>query len=135
MPRILDFRERFRLRKIIYAKPTIIIMAIFAVLIFHSAWRMHEKSLDAISKRDKALEELHALETRKAELESDVARLSSDRGIEEEIRDRFMVAKEGEKVMIVVAPKSEDAHTVTVPLEQNSSFLNKIMSAVGLSGE
>lgn len=135
MPRILDFRERFRLRKILYAKPTIIIMAIFAVLIFHSAWRMHEKSLDAISKRDKALDELHALETRKAELESDVARLSSDRGIEEEIRDRFMVAKEGEKVMIVVAPKSEDAHTVTVPLEQNSSFLNKIMSAVGLSGE
>lgn len=135
MPRILDFRERFKLRKVLYAKPTIIIMAIFVVLILHSAWRMHEKSLDALSKRDKALEELHVLETRKAELETDVARLSSDRGIEEEIRDRFMVAKEGEKVMIVVAPKIDDAHTITVPSDQNSSFLNKIMSAIGLSGE
>lgn len=135
MMRILDFRERFKLRKLLYAKPTIIIMAMFLVLISHSAWRMHEKSLDAISKRDKAIEELRALEARKAELENDVARLSSDRGIEEEIRDRFMVAKEGEKVMIVVEPKADDAHTVTVSLEQNSSFLNKIMSAVGLLGE
>ena len=130
---MLDFRERFRLRKVLYAKPTIIIMAVFAVLFLHAAWGMHKKSLDAIQKRDKALEELHALESRQAELESDIARLSSDRGVEEEIRDRFMVAKDGEKVMIVIAPKADNVHTVTVPADSNSSFLDKMMSAVGLS--
>ena len=135
MARILDFRERFRLRKILYAKPTIIIMAILVVLLGHATWGMHQKSVDAVAKRDKALEELRALESRQVELENNIAHLSSDRGVEEEIRDRFMVAKEGEKVMIVIAPKTEDVHTVTVPSEQDSSFLGKMMSAVGLSDE
>lgn len=135
MARILDFRERFRLRKVLYAKPTIIIMAFFTVLLLRAAWGMHEKSLDAIKNRDTALEELQSLQNRKAELEGDIAHLSSDEGIEAEIRDRFMVAKEGEKVMIVVAPKEEEVHTVTVPADDNSSFWDKMMSAVSLSGQ
>ena len=135
MARILDFRERFRLRRALYAKPTIIVMAVFVVLVGRGAWGMHEKSLDAIKNRDKTLEELHALQGRQAELEGDIAHLSSDRGVEEEIRDRFMVAKEGEKVMIVVAPKTDEVHTVTVPAEQSPSLWDKMMSAISLSGE
>lgn len=135
MARILDFRDRFRFRRILYSKPMIIVMAIFVVILGRGAWSMHEKSVDAIKNRDKALEELQTLQARKTELDGDIAHLSSDRGVEEEIRDRFMVAKEGEKVMIVVAPPEDQVHTITVQNDQSPSLFDRMMGAVGLSGQ
>ena len=135
MPRMLDFRERNRLRKAIYAKPTILIVALGFFFVAHSAWGMYQKSRDAGDKRDAALERLTELEARERELSSDIARLSTNRGVEEEIRDRFMVAKDGEKVIIVSDPEEEKVHTVTVGDEGDGSIVDRMMNAVGFSGE
>lgn len=132
MAQMLDFRERFRLRKAIYAKPTIILLAFLVLFTARGAWGMYEKSIEATANRNKAVQDLHVLENRKQELDQDISRLSSDRGIEEEIRDRFMVAKEGEKVMIVVAPQTKGTHTIVVP-EERTSFMDRVLGAVGLS--
>ena len=49
--------------------------------------------------------ELSSLEQRDKELSSRIDRLKTDRGLEEEIRKKFNVAKDGEGVVIIV-PKS-----------------------------
>ena len=134
MGRMLDVRERTRLRRVLYAKPTIILFAFLVALMLHGVWGIYQKSQEAVAKRDKAVAELAGLATREKELREDIARLSTGDGLEAEIRDRFMVAKEGEKVMIIAEPDAEKAHTVTVP-DDSSSFLNNVADMFGFSGE
>ncbi|OGZ06401.1 MAG: hypothetical protein A2942_00965 [Candidatus Lloydbacteria bacterium RIFCSPLOWO2_01_FULL_50_20] len=131
---MLDIRQRTKLRRVLYAKPTIIAVAILVALLLHPVWGMYKKSRDAIARRDKAETELSSLTAREIELDLDIARLSTPGGVEAEIRERFMVAKEGEKVMIIAEPDAEKAHTVTVP-DDSSSFLNNVADMFGFSGE
>ncbi len=96
---------------------------------------MYLKSEEATTNRDKAVLEANVLSSRESELHADISKLSSDRGQEEEIRNRFMVAKDGEKVIIVSEPDDETSHTVTVEdNSQTSSLVDKFKKAVGLSG-
>ncbi len=134
MLRTLDFRERTKLRRALYAKPTILVIVAIAFISLNGAWNMYQKSKEAKANDDKANAALSALQLREAGLRSDIDRLSTPRGQEEEIRDRFMVAKEGEKVIIITPPKDDTVHTVTVPESDKKSFLDSLKAAVGLSG-
>ena len=134
MSRILDYRERTVLRRAIYAKPTILFLGIIAVFALHGAWGMYEKSEDASGRAQKAEVELAKQKDRESELKVDIARLSTERGVEEEIRSRFMVAKNGEHIMIISSGDEEKAHTVTV-VEDDRTTLQKVLAAVGFSGQ
>lgn len=134
MNRMLDIRERTRLRRVLYAKPTIIALALVVVLLFRGVWGVYQKSAEAVAKRDKATTELTDLAAREKELREGIARLSTGEGVEAEIRDRFMVAKEGEKVMIIADPTANTSHTVTVT-DSAPSVLGKLMGAVGIGGQ
>lgn len=134
MGRMLDIRERTRLRRFLYAKPTIIALALVVALLSRGAWGVYQKSKEASEKHAKAEMELELLLKREGELKADITRLSSDEGVEAEIRERFMVAKEGEKVMIITDPKQEKVHTVTVDAEA-PTMMEKMMGAVGFGGE
>lgn len=134
MGRILDWRERTRLRRVLYAKPTIILLAFAVALLLHSTWGVYQKSKEALSKNAKAEAELAALLAREKELKEDIARLNTADGVETEIRERFMVAKEGEKVMIITDPEKAKVHTVTVE-DDSPTFMEKMLGAVGFGGE
>lgn len=130
MPRMLDFRERTQLRKTMYAKPTILVVGVIALLIARGAWGMYQKSVEASKKRDKAVAELNQLRTYEAQLNADISKLSTERGQEGEIRDRFMVAQDGEQVIVVTSLKQEEDHTVTVN-EDPETMVDKLKAAVG----
>jgi cell division protein FtsB len=135
MLRALDFRERTRIRRFVYAKPTILAMFVLSLLSLHGAWGMYLKSKEALANRDKAVLEANVLMAHQQELHADIGKLSSDRGQEEEIRNRFMVAKDGEKVIIVSEPDDEVLHSVTVDdSNQTSTLIDRFKAAVGLSG-
>lgn len=129
---MLDFKQRNRMRRAIYAKPTIIAIALLLALVAHGAWGMYQKSKEAVDKTHVATERLKQLEVREKELSGDILNLSTERGIEGEIRDRFMVAKEGESVMIVADPATEKVHTVTVA-DETLGVMQKFLGAVGIS--
>ena len=129
----LDFRERTKVRRIVYSKPTILILVLLTALTLRGAWGMYQKSVEAKANRDKAVAEENSLLAREKELHTDVVDLSSDRGKEEEIRNRFMVAKEGEKVIIVSQPDQDAVHSVTVDDTTKPSLVDELKAAVGLS--
>ncbi len=122
------------MRRALYAKPTIIALSIALFLVARGAWNMYQKSQTTLVKREAAEEELSALKARERELSQDIVNLSTDRGIEEEIRERFMVAKEGESVMVISSPKEEAVHTITVT-DTDETLVQKMLGASGLSGE
>lgn len=135
MRRMLDYRERFRVRRIIYSKATAIILLGMFVLVAQATWGMYEKSKEARDRRDKAVTSQKAYEERNRELENNINRLSTDRGLEEEIRSRYMVAKDGENVIVVRDPDADASGTKTilVPVVENKGFWQTLTGAVGLS--
>lgn len=135
MLRALDFKERTRIRRFVYAKPTILLLFVLSAVSLRGAWGMYQKSKEAIANRDKAVASEQELFLREKGLHADISKLSSERGQEEEIRNRFMVAKDGEKVIIVSTPDDQMAHSVTVEdTTQTSTLVDKFKAAVGLSG-
>ncbi len=126
---MLEYTEKRRLRSVLYALPTIVVLFLLTALVGHAAWGMYGSYREASVRRDKAQAELRVLQARAADLERDIARLSSDRGIEAEIRERYMVAKEGEKVMIITDEEGGDDRTA--PPEERS-FWQRLLAAVGL---
>ena len=71
----------------------------------------------AVAKDELALEqELDSLLAHRDEITAEIAALGTERGVEEEIRERYGVVKEGEKVINLVGEMA----TTTVESEPNS---------------
>ena len=80
-------------------------------------------------KREDMSRELSTLQERAALLETEVNRLESDRGIEEEIRDRYEVSKKGEQVVVILSDDAKGGRsastTSTTPPARAPSFWHK----------
>lgn len=89
-----------------------------AVLVFFGAYDRFLVDKEISEKENNLEEEINTLEERKKTLEKEVDYLSSDRGVEAEIRRQFDVAREGEQVVIIIKDEDkENSTTETVELE------------------
>ena len=70
------------------------------------------KERETNKKKVLALEEIETLKGRQASLESDIARLHTDVGVEDAIREKYQVVKEGEKMVLIVDKIEEKNSTV-----------------------
>lgn len=86
---------------------------------------MYKKERDTRLRRIEQREVLDELEGREESLREEIERLSTERGIEEEVRSKFEVGKEGEEVVIIVDnPDDEDVNKKEI----EKTFLQKIFS-------
>ncbi len=111
-----SFQQKKGWRHIFESMPVVIFLGIL-VLIF--AWgvfgfwgKMRETSLNRKIIEDKIVE----LQKEKEKLTENISKLKTDEGVEENIREKFGLAKEGEEMIVVV----ENKDTSTVPLDANS---------------
>jgi hypothetical protein len=130
MLQMLDFRERTQLRRALYAKPTILLLLLAVLFVARSAWGMYEKSLLAEEKRNTATEELRKLHVYEQQLSADINALSTERGQESAIRDRFMVAREGEKIIVVTDAEKNKVHMITIP-EASDTMVGRLKASIG----
>lgn len=135
MLQTLDFRQRFRFRRMLYSKIVAVALLALFVLVAQATWGMYEKSVEAGERRDRAEMTLRGYEERTQELDANIERLSTERGIEEEIRDRFMVAKEGEGVIVVRTPSAEKKEDVVIVNGEKRSIWKRMLSSVGIIDE
>ncbi len=119
---MLEFHERRRFRKILYSKPTAMVLVVLMALLGLAAVRAYGVSRGVASHTELLKAELAELRIREASLESEIERLSTDRGVESEIRSKFDVAKLGEHVVVIVDPQPEDA----VQVEYTPSFWERV---------
>lgn len=77
---------------------------LLAAIVFmaFAVFDVSQKERRAHKERSQAEAVREALEERHQALEARVALLETERGVEEELRERFLVAKEGEEVVIMV---------------------------------
>ena len=104
---MLEFHERRKLKQFLYSKGTLVALAALAVVLGNASWNIYEKERASVARRAEREAELADLTERSAVLAAEIERLSTARGVEEEIRKKFEVAGPGEGVIILVEPPRE----------------------------
>ncbi len=94
----------------------IVVAAFVMVLGVLAAWHVFVKERDVKRGLDVAESNFAELQERKTDIEVKLKALGTERGVEEVIRDRFPVTKQGEEVITIVNPRgSESPPTSTAP--------------------
>lgn len=107
---MFDFHEKRKFKRLLYSKATLMILGLIIVWLSFVVWSMYKKERDTGIKRMEQREILNEMRERETTLQNEIDRLNTEKGIEEEIRSKFEVGKEGEKVIIVVDnPKEKSA--------------------------
>lgn len=109
MVRLQDGRVKWS----VGGKIATVILLILVILFGRAAWNVYTKSRLTAAGREGAENRLAEIEKRKSTLLGDVARLSSGRGIEEEVRKNLSVIKTGEKVISLVDDEEKATTSTT----------------------
>ncbi len=123
---MIPFQERKKIRKIVYSKVTLVVLAGLLFVVSVGAWRIHQKAVVAKTERDISARELSGSESRMKELQVSLARLRSNQGMEEEVRQKYTVALPGEEVVVVVDENAKKSENGEVPV--SNGWWQKIFS-------
>lgn len=109
---MLGFHERRKLKRYLFSHVSLLVLLVAVCSLAWSVWGMAVKERETRLKRDELLAEKAKLEERSVRLGEEIERLTTERGIEAELRSKFEVGKPGEKLILIVDPE--------IPLEQES---------------
>ncbi len=99
---VRDLQERKRWKQLLYSPATFIILLVITGLLVNADYNIYKKSEIAKINRQQSDTRLAALQAKSQNLNAELAKLKTDRGIEEELRDKFQITKEGEEDWVVV---------------------------------
>jgi cell division protein FtsB len=127
---MFDFHEKRKIRRVMYSKPLIGFMVLLTLVMLRSVYERYTVEQEMEAKLEARAHELETLRSRAALLEGKVEHLKNERGIEEELRSRFDVVKEGEQVVIIVddteATEAEGGDAATPEESVSESFFKKL---------
>jgi uncharacterized membrane-anchored protein YhcB (DUF1043 family) len=116
-----SFGKKKKITEYLYTIPAIVILVVIAGFLAVAVYQRFTVEQEMAIRKAEVEKERQELIERKAQLEERVEYLSGDRGIEEEIRKHFDVAKEGEQVVIIV-DKQDEEKEVEVEIEEKKPW-------------
>ena len=106
-----ELQKKQKFRRVLYSIPSLIILSIATFFLVKGAINMVNKGWQS-SERSKGLEEKAGnLVIREQELRENIARLQTEEGVKDEIKDKFSVTQEGEYVAVIVDNKRNSSST------------------------
>ena len=99
--------QKRKIKHIVYSWWTVVTLLFLAFLFATNTWDGYKKYSESRRNVAGLAERLESTKNREGELQAKINYLNSERGLEEEIRDKFNVAKEGEEVVVIVGPEIE----------------------------
>ena len=120
---MLDFQQKRKIRSIAYHKVTLVILSILTLVFIHSVWIVYQKKHQSEVMKNISLQNTEELRLRDKDLKLKIENLETSIGIEEEIRLKFNVVKENEKMVVIVEGKSSGSSTTS----SKTSFWQKII--------
>jgi cell division protein FtsB len=113
---MFDFHEKRKIRSVLYSRITIFMMFAVAMFLSISVYNRYKVAAEMGEKLESKQAELEALQARAGTLREKVEYLEDERGIEEELRNRFDVVKEGEQTVILIdSRETEEREKKAVP--------------------
>lgn len=108
-----EFQGKRRFKKILYSRAAFCLLVLLGLLLGRSVAGVWWRSRGVEVERQTVAAELEALETRKRDLLQSIASLETDRGVEAELRSKFLVARPGEQVITVIYSEASSSATST----------------------
>jgi hypothetical protein len=103
------------------SKIFLLLVFLLAIFLANSALNMYLKSMDAKQYLNTTIDEYSSLEAQYDSAYSDLEYLKSETGIEKEIREKFDLARDGEKAVLIIDEELTPVHT-----PQKKTFWRKI---------
>ena len=123
---MLGYQEKRRFRHVLSSKITIAILLVVIFLVARGVWGVYLKERDSSKSLAVASRAYAELDSRQQQLSSQIAELKTSRGVEEEIRSRYEVAKPGEDMALVV----DDATSTATSTQETSTWWQELFSWV-----
>ena len=98
----MKYGNRSLWQKIIASPLSVIVFAVLLAILARATWNIYNKANLSSAKLTQAQRELLQLQKRDSELLAKVGQLSTDQGIEAEIRTKYHAVKEGESVAVIL---------------------------------
>lgn len=122
-----EFQQIKNQRKWYHSTLFLLFVFVFSIVFIFSIMSLVRKNRETAIAKEAARNELQSLEERQKKLEQDIKGLSTDKGIEKNIRQQFQVAKDGEGVVVIVTDHADKTSSGTTP--EKKSFLEKVFSS------
>lgn len=88
--------------------PWVVLLALlFTIFVGVKAFGVLDKKRDANKMNKAYVNELSTLDQKEQNLKSELDELATDGGVEQEIREKFRVTKEGEQIVVIVPEKTK----------------------------
>ena len=100
-----NFQEKKRFKHIVQSWPVLIFLSILLLFFATGVFRFMVKMRETTKNREIAEMKVFELQQAKEKLSKDIENLKTEKGLEENIREKFGLAKEGEDLIIVVDSK------------------------------
>lgn len=98
----MKYGNRSVWKRIVRSPATFVVVLIAFIFVGRSAWSMYDKANLSKSRLEQAAVTLAELDAHDKSLSEKVAYLSTEQGVESEIRTKFLAAQEGESVAVIV---------------------------------
>ncbi len=108
---MLEFQDKKRFRRILYSRVVFALVLMSGLFVGKATFDMYRSDNLTAEKRRIAEDELMAVRGRESLLRAQIISLKTERGVEEELREKFRVVKNGEGVIIVVDQEKKEATT------------------------
>ena len=119
---MLDFQQKRKVRSVIYHKATLVVLFLIVLLLARSTWLVWGKKQESEEMRRVSSQNVEELRARNDNLQSKIGKLDTNSGVEQEIRAKYSVVKEGENMVVVV----EDPDSKSATTTQEMGFWKKI---------
>lgn len=119
---MLRFHQKKTFWRIVYSKGFIFLCVVAVLFGVRATWRVYQKAFEARANVREAQALLEELQERERFLRAELERLNTPRGVEEEIRQKFPVVKEGEEMAVIVDDPAKNP-TTTETVEESSFFV------------
>jgi len=99
---MLEFQVKKRVKKILYSRAMFVLLLVVIALAGKATWSVYQKEKISRVNLERLQSEISELKGREGYIKSGIDRLGTSRGIEEEIRQKFKVVKDGEAMVILI---------------------------------
>ena len=117
-----EFEQNRRIRRILLSPVVLVLLAILLFFLARGVWNIYVKDRASISELNSSKERLAKLQSRQETLVVSTEKLSTESGVEYEIRDRLQMARAGERQIVIVDSPGTANPTISPP----KNFLQKI---------
>ena len=97
------------------------LLALFVIVVIfaYNITDLVKKNHETIKKNDLIIAEIDALKKKESDLQKEIDGIKTEQGIEEAIREKYQVVKNGEKMVMIVDEEKSKTET-TVPQSKTS---------------